>query len=108
MVTSGGHFVVSDGQPILQPLSPGAGAGQGRIQVLTLGGAVLCVLDQAAAGALIGSPLSYHVSGLCLEASTGHLLLIDSHHHRIVALDWRVDAEEPVCRPRAGLKIIDV
>jgi hypothetical protein len=68
----------------------GAGAlavtDQHRVQVLTVDGAVLCVLDPTA---LVGvGRLGRYLSGVALYPGTDEILVTDYLNHRLVALSW--------------------
>ena len=57
-----------------------------RVQVLTVDGAVLCVLDSTAVVGVgrLGSVLP----GVALYPGTDEILVTDSRDHRMVALSW--------------------
>ena len=57
-----------------------------RVQVLTVDGAVLCVLDPTAVAGVgrLGSGLN----GVTVCADTDEILVTDSHNNRVVALTW--------------------
>ncbi len=76
-VTGAGALVVTD---------------QHRVQVLTLDGAVLCVLDPTAVVGVgrLGSVLS----GVALYPGTDEILVTDYTNDRVVALSWSPE----VCR----------
>ncbi len=70
-VTGAGALVVTD---------------QHRVQVLTVDGAVLCVLDPTA---LFGvGRLGNFLFGVALYPGTDEILVTDSDNHRVVALSW--------------------
>ena len=57
-----------------------------RVQVLTVDGAVLCVLDPTA---LVGvGRLGGDLSGVALYPGTDEILVTDYDNHRVVALSW--------------------
>ena len=57
-----------------------------RVQVLTVDGAVLCVLDPTAVAGVgrLGSGLY----GVALYPGTDEILVTDDDNHRVVALSW--------------------
>ncbi len=57
-----------------------------RVQVLTVDGAVLCVLDPAAV-VDVGS-LGAFLNGVTVCAGTDVILITDYENHRVVALTW--------------------
>ncbi len=57
-----------------------------RVQVLTVDGAVLCVLDPTALEG-VGS-LGGYQPGVALYPGTEEILVTDNHNHRVVALSW--------------------
>ncbi len=70
-VTGAGALVVTD---------------EHRVQVLTVDGAVLCVLDPAA---VVGvGRLGGALSGVALYPGTDEILVSDWSNHRVVALAW--------------------
>jgi hypothetical protein len=70
-VTSTGALVVTDHH---------------RVQVLTVDGAVLCVLDPTALAG-VGS-LSSNLEGVIVCVDTDEILVTDCDNHRVVALTW--------------------
>ena len=57
-----------------------------RVQILTVDGAVLCVLDPTA---LVGvGRLGLNLFGVTVCADTDEILVTDSDDHRMVALTW--------------------
>ena len=57
-----------------------------RVQVLTVDGAVLCVLDPTA---VVGvSRLGFDLYGVTLYLGTDEILVTDYSNHRVVALSW--------------------
>ena len=57
-----------------------------RVQVLTVDGAVLCVLDPRA---VVGvGRLRYNLSGAALYPGTDEILVTDTNNHCVVALSW--------------------
>ena len=70
-VTGAGALVVTD---------------QHRVQVLTVDGAVLCVLDPTA---VVGvGRLGNFLSGAALYPGTDEILVTDCENHRVVVLSW--------------------
>ena len=70
-VTGAGALVVTD---------------QHRVQVLTVDGAVLCVLDPTA---VVGvGRLGVSLSSVALYTGTDEIIVTDYHNHRVVALSW--------------------
>ncbi len=70
-VTSTGALVVTD---------------QRRVQVLTVEGAVLCVLDPTS---VVGvGQLNIGLFGVTVCADTDEILVTEKHNHRVVALMW--------------------
>ena len=70
-VTSTGALVVTD---------------ERRVQVLTVDGAVVCVLDPTA---VVGvGRLGRNLFGVTVCAGTDEILVTDSDNHRVVALTW--------------------
>ena len=70
-VTGAGALVVTDQQ---------------RVQVLTVDGAVLCVLDPTA---VVGvGRLGSFLFGVALYPGTDEILVTDYNSHRVVALSW--------------------
>ena len=70
-VTSTGALVVTD---------------QHRVQVLTVDGAVVCVLDPTA---VVGvGRLGQYLNGVTVCAGTNEILVTDWGNHRVVALTW--------------------
>ena len=70
-VTSAGALVVTDSN---------------RVQVLTVDGAVLCVLDPTA---VVGvGRLGSSLFGVSLYPGTDEILVTDYHNHRVLALSW--------------------
>ena len=56
------------------------------VQVLTLDGAVLCVLDPTA---VVGvGRLGDYLESVALYPGTDEILVMDCHNHRLVALSW--------------------
>ena len=70
-LTSTGALVVTD---------------QHRVQVLTVEGAVLCVLDPTAVAGV--GRLGDNLNGVTVCADTDEILVTDYHKHRVVALTW--------------------
>ena len=70
-VTSTGALVVTD---------------MHRVQVLTVDGAVLCVLDPTAVAGV--GHLGFHLYGVTVCADTDEILVTDFENHRVVALTW--------------------
>ena len=57
-----------------------------RVQVLTVDGAVLCVLDPTA---VVGvGRLGRYLYGVALYPGTDEILVTDMYNHRVVALSW--------------------
>ena len=57
-----------------------------RVQVLTVDGAVLCVLDPTA---VVGvGRLGSDLNGVALYPGTDEILVTDDNNHRVVALSW--------------------
>ena len=57
-----------------------------RVQVLTVDGAVLCVLDPTL---MVGvGRLGPSLSGLALYPGTDEILVTDTFNHRVVAISW--------------------
>ena len=57
-----------------------------RVQVLTVDGAVLCVLDPTA---VVGvGRLGRNLFGVALYPGTDEILVTDTNSHRVVALSW--------------------
>ena len=57
-----------------------------RVQVLTVDGAVLCVLDPTA---VVGvGRLGFGLYGVALYPGTDEILVTDCDKHRVVALSW--------------------
>ena len=70
-VTGAGALVVTD---------------EHRVQVLTVDGAVVCVLDPTA---VVGvGRLGSSLFGVVLYPGTDEILVTDYHNHRVVALSW--------------------
>ena len=57
-----------------------------RVQVLTVDGAVLCVLDPTAAVGV--GQLGSGLCGVALYPGTDEIVVTDNHNHRVVALSW--------------------
>ena len=74
-VTGAGALVVTD---------------QHRVQVLTVDGAVLCVLDPTAVVG-VGS-LGRYLCGVALYPGTDEILVTDDDNHRVLALSWSPEA----------------
>ena len=70
-VTSTGALVVTD---------------RYRVQVLTVDGAVLCVLDPTAVAGV--GQLGYILFGVTVCAYTDEILVTDYNNHRVLALTW--------------------
>ena len=70
-VTSTGALVVTD---------------EHRVQVLTVDGAVVCVLDPTAVAGV--GRLGDYLFGVTVCADTDEILVTDSDNHRFVALTW--------------------
>jgi hypothetical protein len=57
-----------------------------RVQVLSVDGAVLCVLDPSA---VVGvGRLGFNLCGVTLYPGTDEIIVTDSGNHRVVALSW--------------------
>ncbi len=70
-VTGSGALVVTDAN---------------RVQVLTVDGAVMCVLDPTA---VVGvGRLGFDLYGVALYPGTDEILVADYDNHRVVALSW--------------------
>ncbi len=70
-VTGAGALVVTD---------------ERRVQVLTVDGGVLCVLDPTA---VVGvGRLGLYLFGVALYPGTDEILVTDDNNHRVVALSW--------------------
>ena len=60
-----------------------------RVQVLTVDGAVLCVLDPTA---VVGvGRLGSNLYGVALYRGTDEILVTDQNNHRVVALSWSAE-----------------
>jgi hypothetical protein len=70
-LTSTGALVVTD---------------QHRVQVLTVDGAVVCVLDPTAVAGV--GQLGFTLLGVTMCADTDEILVTDNDNHRVVALTW--------------------
>ena len=57
-----------------------------RVQVLTVDGAVMCVLNATMAGSV--GILGRSLCGVAVCAGTDEILLADTTNHRVVALQW--------------------
>ena len=57
-----------------------------RVQVLTVDGAVVCVLDPTAVAGV--GQLGRYLSGVTVCADTDEILVTDWNNHRVVALTW--------------------
>ena len=57
-----------------------------RVQVLTVDGAVVCVLDPTAVAGV--GQLGRNLSGVTVCADTDEILVTDWNNHRVVALTW--------------------
>ncbi len=57
-----------------------------RVQVLTVDGAVLCVLDPTPVAGV--GRLGRYLFGVTVCAGTDEILVTDSENHRVVALTW--------------------
>ena len=57
-----------------------------RVQVLTVDGAVLCVLDPTAVVGM--GRLGHYLNGVAVYPGTDEILVTDSSNHRVVALSW--------------------
>ena len=75
-VTSSGALVVTD---------------EHRVQVLTVEGAVLCVLDPTAVAGV--GQLGKDLPGVAVRPGTDEILVTDCHNQRIVALMWNSNSE---------------
>ena len=64
-----------------------------RVQVLTLDGAVLCVLDPWTLGDAGFGALGEDLSGVAVCPNTGDILVTDSVYGAIAALTWTVDPD---------------
>ncbi len=64
-----------------------------RVQVLSVDGAVLCVLDPTAVAGV--GRLGKYLFGVTVCAGTDDILVMDSDNHRVVALTW-----SPPCNVR--------
>ncbi len=60
-----------------------------RVQVLTVDGAVLCVLDPTAVVGVVR--LGRYLFGVALYPGTGEILVTDCLKHRVVALSWSLE-----------------
>ena len=79
-VTSTGALVVTD---------------QHRVQVLTVDGAVLCVLDPTA---VVGvGRLGQYLNCVTVCADTDEILVTDYNNHRVVALTWSPPSQVRLC-----------
>ena len=75
-LTSSGALVVTD---------------QHRVQVLTVEGAVLCVLDPTAVTGV--GQLGRYLSGVAVCPGTDEILVTDDTNNRVVALTWNCVSE---------------
>ena len=57
-----------------------------RVQVLTVDGAVVCVLDPTAVAGV--GRLGQYLCGIIVCADTDEILVTDNDNHRLVALTW--------------------
>ena len=73
-VTGAGALVVTD---------------EHRVQVLTVDGAVLCMLDPTAVAGV--GPLGSWLPGVAVCVGTDEILVTDSMSHRVVALSWSAE-----------------
>ncbi len=78
-VTSTGALVVTDHR---------------RVQVLTVNGAVLCVLDPTAVAGV--GRLGDSLFGVTVCAGTDEILVTDTDNHRVVALSWSPSSQVPL------------
>ncbi len=94
-VTRAGALVVTDsiddrnwkGPGITGPAARKAGdRGSSRVQVLTVEGAVLCVLDTTSVAGV--GRLGYQLPGVTVCMDTGDILVTDWECQRVVALTW--------------------
>ncbi len=72
-VTGAGALVVTD---------------QYRVQVLTVDGAVLCVLDPTALAVVGVGRLGDDLYGVALYPGTDEIFVTDDDNHRVLALSW--------------------
>ena len=79
-VTSAGALVVTDNC---------------RVQVLTVDGAVSCVLDPTAVAGVGQLGLDLH--GVTVCADTDEILVTEINNHRVVALTWSPPSQVPLC-----------
>ena len=79
-ITSTGELVVTD---------------RYRVQVLTVDGAVLCVLDPTAVAGV--GRLGDFLYGVTVCAGTDEILVTDSDNHRVVAMTWSPSSQVPPC-----------
>ena len=78
-----------------------------RVQVLTVDGAVLCVLDPSA---VVGvGRLGRYLCGVALYPGTDEILVTDNFNHRMVALSWSPEVcyYEQCCFPFSSC-LVDV
>ncbi len=75
-LTSSGALVVTD---------------RHRVQVLTVEGAVLCVLDPTAVAGV--GKLGEYLCGVVVCPGTDEILVTDESNHRVVALTWNCMSE---------------
>ncbi len=79
-VTSNGALVVTD---------------QHRVQLLTVDGAVLCVLDPTAVAGV--GRLGRDLEGVTVCAGTDEILVADSENNRMVELTWSLPSQVITC-----------
>ena len=79
-VTSTGALVVTD---------------EYRVQVLTVDGAVVCVLDPTAVAGV--GRLGLTLLGVTVCADTDEILVTDCQNHRVVALTWSPPSQVHLC-----------
>jgi hypothetical protein len=77
-VTSAGALVVSDRVGDDYPV--------GRVQVLTVDGIVLCVLNPAVTAGV--GPLGPYINGLAVCEGTNDIIITDMANRRVVLLTW--------------------
>ncbi len=75
-VTGAGALVVTD---------------QHRVQVLTVDGAVLCVLDPTAVVGVGRLGVALYMEGVALYPGTDEILVADLDNNRVLALSWSLD-----------------
>ncbi len=90
-VTSTGALVVTD---------------QNRVQVMTVDGVVLCMLDPTAVLGVGRLGRSLWAVSVC--AGTDEILVADSEHHRVVALTWSPPSQVRLSPSLLQLHILSV